>query len=114
MSELMVYSELLLISSFVSAVSQIMLKMSAGRQYESRVQEYTNPLVMMAYALFFGCTFLTMYSLKVVPLSMAPILEASGYIFVALLSRIMLKERISRRKLMGLLVILLGICIYSL
>lgn len=54
-----------------------------------------------------------MYTLKVVPLSMAAILEASGYIFVTVLSRIFLKERISRQKLAGLMVIMIGLLIYS-
>lgn len=45
-------------------------------------KEYLNPLVIIAYILFFGTTFISMYALKVVPLSMAPILEASGYIFL--------------------------------
>ena len=72
-----------------------------------------NPLVIPAYVLFFGCTLITMYALRVVPLSMGPVLEASGYIFVAVLSRIFLKEKISGRKALGLTAIIAGILIYA-
>jgi len=113
MNELLLYIGLFLASTFISSISQIMLKISTKRTYRSRIQEYINPLVITAYTLFLGCTFLTMYTLKVVPLSMAAILEASGYIFVTVLSRIFLKERISRQKLAGLMVIMIGLLIYS-
>lgn len=113
MNELLLYIGLFLASTFISSISQIMLKISTRRQYRSRIQEYMNPLVITAYTLFLGCTFLTMYALKVVPLSMAAILEASGYIFVTVLSRIFLKEKIGRQKLAGLVVIMIGLLIYS-
>lgn len=114
MSNLMFYIGIFLASTFVSSVSQVMLKMSTRKEYGSHVREYVNPLVITAYLLFFGCTFLTMYALKVVPLSMAAILEASGYIFVTALSRIFLSEKVGRQKLIGLAVIVTGLIIYSL
>ena len=55
-----------------------------------------------------------MYALKVVPLSMSPILEASGYIFVAILSFIFLKEKMTKKQLLGMALILIGIVVYSL
>ena len=114
MSELTVYIRIYIASVFISSVSQIMLKASAQKKYESRLREYLNPLVIAAYVLFFVCTFITMYALKVVPLSMSPVLEASGYIFVAVLSRFFLNERVSRKKALGLGVIVAGILIYAL
>ncbi len=114
MNELTVYIFIFLGSVFLSSVSQIMLKRSAQQTYGSRLKEYLNPLVIFAYILFFGCTLITMYALRVVPLSMAPVLEASGYIFVAVLSRIVLKEKISKKKILGLGVIICGILIYAL
>ncbi len=98
----------------VSSVSQIMLKTSAGKTYPSKLREYLNPLVVVAYLLFFGCTFITLFALKVVPLSMSPVLEASGYVFVAVLSRLFLKEKIGKKKVLGLTVIICGILIYAL
>ena len=91
--ELLLYSGILLISVFVSSVSQILLKLGARRNYPSKIREYLNPYVMVGYGLFFCCTLIYMLALKVVPLSMAPVLESTGYIFVAIMSYIFLKEK---------------------
>ena len=113
MNELTVYICIFIAGVFISSVSQIMLKRSAQKMYESRLKEYLNPLVIFAYVLFFGCTFISLYALKVVPLSMSPVLEASGYIFVAVLSRLFLKEKITKKKALGLGVIICGILVYA-
>lgn len=104
---------ILLLSVFISSVSQILLKKAANRKYESPVREYLNPLVIGAYAMFFSSVILTMLALKTVPLSMSPILESTGYIFVSVLGYFFLKERFSRRKLAGIALILVGIAIFS-
>ena len=113
MDKLLLFSAIMVVSVFISSISQVLLKISAEKSYRNKLMEYLNLSVITAYGLFFISTFITMYALKVVPLSMAPILEASGYIFVAILSRLVLKERIGRRKLEGLLVILIGIAVYA-
>lgn len=99
---------------FVSAVAQILLKKSAGKTYESKIREYLNPYVIISYAIFFGATFCTIYAYKGIPLSMGPILAALEYIFVAVLSRMILKEHISLKKFIGLSLIVAGIIVYSL
>ena len=99
---------------FISAIAQIILKKSAGKEYESKIREYLNPYVIIAYAIFFGATFCTIYAYKGVPLSFGPILAASEYVFVAVLSKIFLKENINLKKFIGLSVIIAGIIIYSL
>lgn len=100
-------------SVFVASVSQIILKTSSGKKYDSFIKEYLNPRVIIAYMLFFGTTFISLYAYKGLPLSMGPILEATGYIWVALLSFIILHEKITKSKLLGLAVIIAGIVIYS-
>lgn len=104
----------LLLSVFISSVSQIILKKAADKTYESTLKEYMNPMVIGAYGLFFCSVILTMLALKHVPLSMSPILESTGYIFVSVMGYIFLKERFSRRKLMGFALILAGIVIFNL
>ena len=103
-----------LVGVFVSAIAQILLKKSAGKKYESRIKEYLNPYVIISYAIFFGATFCTIYAYKEVPLSLGPILAASEYIFVAALSKLVLKEHINLKKFIGLSIIVAGIIVYSL
>lgn len=97
----------------ISSYSQILLKTSAEENYSSKIREYLNAKVIIAYGLFFVSTLATLYAYKVVPLSMGPILEASGYVWVALLSRIILKEQLKKKKILGLLIILVGIVIFA-
>lgn len=112
--ELLIYSAIMIVSVFISSISQILLKISAKKTYPSKIKEYLNPYVILGYGLFFGCTLISMYALKVVPLSMSPILEATGYIFVSTLSFLFLKEKLTRRQLIGIVLILIGIVVYSL
>lgn len=103
-----------LMGVLISAIAQIILKKSAGQKYESKIKEYLNPYVIISYAIFFGATFCTIFAYTGIPLSFGPILATSEYIFVALLSRLFLKEKIVGKKLIGLTVIIIGIVIYSL
>ena len=114
MNSKIVFSLIYLSGVFISAIAQIILKKSAGKEYESKIREYLNPYVIIAYAIFFGATFCTIYAYKGVPLSFGPILAASEYVFVAVLSKIFLKENINLKKFIGLSVIIAGIIIYSL
>ncbi len=114
MSRLEVAVCVLLFSVFISSVSQILLKKAANRTYETPLKEYLNPLVVGAYGLFFCSVILTMLALKHVPLSMSPILESTGYIFVSVMGYIFLKEKFTRRKLCGFALILAGVIIFNL
>jgi len=109
----MQYSMIMIFSVFISSISQIILKKSASKIYDNHLKEYLNPYVITAYFIFFASTFITIYALKYVPLSMGPILESSGYIFIVVLSRMFLKEKISKRKLIGMAIILTGIIVFS-
>ena len=83
------------------------------RKHKKLLAEYLNPFTMFAYTTFIAATFLTIFSYKVVPLTVAPILGATEYFFIAALSRILLKEKVNLKKAAGLLIIVVGILVYS-
>ena len=112
-NNLLIYIIIFLISVFISSCSQILLKKEATKEHESFIKEYLNFPVMFAYCMFFGSSLITTFSYKVVPLSMGPILEASGYLWVSILGLIFLKERISKDKLIGLILIIVGIIVFN-
>lgn len=114
MSKLVKYIIIFLISVFISSVSQIILKISANKTYDNKVKEYLNPFVIGAYSIFLLSTLLTMYAYKEVPLSMGSVIEATGYIYVTVLGAAVLKEKITKKKIIGNLIIIAGIIIYSL
>ena len=107
------YIAVWIISVFISSVAQVMLKMEANRKHESRIREYLNPMVITAYAIFFLSTFLTMYALKKVPLTYSPIIEPLSYIFVPVIGVLVLKEKISKRRILGIAIMFVGIVIFS-
>ena len=101
-------------SVFVSSVSQTMLKKASMKEHNSFIQEYLNLPVILAYGMFFGSTLLTMLAYKKLPLSMSPAFESSSYLFVTLFGVTIFREKVGRRKLFALLLILAGILIFTL
>ena len=113
-NQLILYSCFILFGTFISAVSQVMLKKATQKTYDSPIKEYLNPLVICAYGIFFLATLCTILAYKVVPLSMGPILEATSYIYVTLFGVMIFKEGIGRRKITALILIITGIIVYTL
>ena len=74
----------LLLGTLVSSVAQVFLKKASQKKYDSIIHEYMNPVVVLSYMVFFGATLLGVYAYKGIPLSMGPVLEASGYIYIML------------------------------
>ena len=107
------YSGILLASVFISAVSQVMLKKSALKTYDSPIKEYLNPLVIFAYALFVGTTLLSVIAYKGIPLSLGPVLESTAYVYVTVFGVLIFKERMTRGKLGALALIIAGIVVYA-
>ncbi len=105
---------LLLFSSLIASLSQVLLKRSAQKEHRSRRAEYLNLRVLVAYGMLFVSMLLTMLSLRRVPLSLAPVIEASSYFYVALLSYWLLGERPGRKKVLGIALILIGIIVAGL
>ena len=114
MSNLGKYVAIWMLSVFISSVAQVMLKVAANKTYDKKIKEYVNPLVITAYGIFFLSTILTMYALKFVPLTMSPIIESTSYIFVPVLGVFMLRERISKRRLLGMGIMVIGIFVFTL
>jgi len=107
------YIAVWIVSVLISSIAQCMLKVEANKSHETRLKEYLNPMVISAYAIFFLSTFLTMYALKYVPLTYSPVIEPLSYIFVPVIGVLMLREKISKRRLAGMAVMLVGIVIFS-
>lgn len=108
------YIILLVLAVLVSSVSQIILKKSASKTYNSIFREYFNLYLITGYGLMVVSTVLVILGLKGVPYKNEPIIESLGYIFVMILSNLILGERITKKKIIGNLLILSGIIIYYL
>ena len=107
------YIIIYMVSVFVASVSQVMLKKAARKKNDNLLAEYLNPLVIFAYLLFFGTTLASVIAYKVLPISLGAVLEATSYMYVTLFGVAIFKERINRRKLLALLLIIIGIVVFA-
>lgn len=108
------YTLIKLFSVVISSLSQIVLKISANKEYDNKLKEYLNPYVICSYGVFVICTLLGTYSLKGNSLSFSSLIEALSYILIPLFSYLILKEKPNRIQLLGIAVIFIGFVIYSL
>ncbi|MCL2014844.1 MAG: DMT family transporter [Defluviitaleaceae bacterium] len=114
MSGLWGYALMMVTASFIATCSQMLLKHAAKKTHKNFIAEYLNRWVIGAYSLFGLATLLSMYVLRHIPLSLAPILESTAYIFVAVLGWVILKERLNKRQILGMVLIVAGIFVFSL
>ena len=106
------YALFLLLSVFISAVSQILLKKSALETHISVIYEYVNAKVIIAYLLFFTAVFIDLFALRYVSVSLVPVIETTSYVFVIAMSKIVFKEKITPLQLVGMGLIIVGIVIF--
>lgn len=106
------YYVLGLLSVTIASFSQILLKKGAMKQYDSFIKEYLNIFVISGYVLMFGSVFLTMIVYRGMDFMNVPVIEAVGYVLVPILSYFFFKEKLTKKKILGILFILAGILVY--
>lgn len=106
------YILILLLSVCVASFAQILLKKSAAKTYDSPIREYLNFYVIGGYGMMFLSMFLTVFSYRGLDFSNVPVIESLGYVVVMLLSYLFFKEKITKRKILGMAIILGGIFVY--
>lgn len=105
---------ILLISVTISALSQMLLKTSANKSYTSFIRQYLNIYVIAGYGLTFLSMLLTMLAYRSLDYKVGPLIESLGFVIVLFLGRLIFKELVSIRKIIGICIILSGIVIYYL
>ena len=110
--QVLLYACFSLFGVFISAISQVLLKKSANKKYDSFIKEYLNAPVIIAYTIFVAATLLSIVAYKVIPLSMGPVLEATSYIYVTIFGVTIFKEKMNAKKIVALGLIILGIVVY--
>lgn len=96
----------------ISALSQVLLKKASQREYQSPIIKYLNPLVVIAYILFFCVVVFNTYLLKHIPLILASTFSSSlPFVLSFVNGRIFFDEKINKWKIVGGCLILVGIMI---
>ena len=101
-------------SVIIASVSQILLKISAGKEYGSFLKEYLNVYVIIGYGLMVLSTLTTIVAYRGIEYKNGPIIESLGYILVMILSCLILKEKVGKKKLIGYGLIMVGVLVFYL
>lgn len=102
-------------SVLVAAISQILLKKAANRTSNaSFVKKFMNITVITAYSLMMLSSVCGMMSLRYLELNITPVFQATSFFWILVLSRIFLKEKIEKQKIISISIIFVGIIIYLL
>ena len=106
---------LLVISVFLSSLSQILLKKSAEKMKEEKrfLSQYMNVLVIVGYGILLISMLIPLYVLRFVDLKYVAVMESIGYIFIMILSALFLREKITKRMLIGNFLIVIGVILFG-
>lgn len=108
------YIVFLLLSVVIASASQLLLKKSAMKTYDSIIKEYLNPWVIVGYGLMALSLLLTVLAYNGLEYKNGPVIESTGYLLIMFLSAIFFKEKITKKKIIGNAIILLGIFVFYL
>ena len=108
------YFLLMFAATFFTAVSQVLLKQSSDKVHKGWIYEYLNWRVITAYGISFSVLLLNAYAYTKVDMKYGAVIDTFSYVFVMILSYLLLKERFNRGQLIGNLMIITGVMVYTL
>lgn len=108
------YYLIAIFSGMLSSFSQILLKKSAQKEKESVIKEYLNLYVISGYAITALCMVLTIIAFKGMPFKYGAVLESLTYLYIMVLSKMLLGEKLTKKKVIGNIIIVIGVIIFSL
>lgn len=109
-----IYILLLFACTFFSAVSQILLKKSADIDHGSWIREYLNWRVITAYSIYAIVLLLNIWAFTKIDLKYGAVIDTFTYVFVMLLSIMVLHEKIPKGRVLGNILIMIGVIVYTL
>jgi small multidrug resistance pump len=98
----------------LTSVGHLLLKIAATRASASGSRIYTHPLSLFGYGIFAIVAFLSIYAMKGLDLKIFFALYSLTYICIPVLAFLVLKESFTRNKIIGVVVITLGVLLFYL
>lgn len=102
------YVLLYLFSILIASYSQILLKKGASKK-----NIYLNAYTIIGYCIMLISTFCTLIAYKGIALSLGQLLQSLSFVFVTFLSYFILKEKITKKQIIGIIIILSGIFVFN-
>ena len=114
MGERFVYVLAMLGAVCLSAASQMLLKKAARITWPNALREYLNVWVIGGYGLLVLSMLTVIFACRGLEVKYIPVLESLGFPLVMLLGRLFYGEKLTKNKLLGMGLILLGIAVFIL
>lgn len=109
-----IYASAILLGTFISSVTQVVLKKESSKKKNNIFLEYLNAPVIISYTIFALTTLLSVFAYRGIPLSAGPILEATSYFYITFFGVKVFKEKLTLKKCISLGLIICGIFVYAL
>lgn len=98
----------------VFTCSQLLLKRGAMRQSKGFLDDYLNLWVIGGYVLMVVSTLCIIFAYQGVDYKNGPVIESLGFVLVMVFGRVFFGEKLSRRKVTGMGMVLAGIAVFYL
>ncbi|MBQ9165883.1 MAG: EamA family transporter [Oscillospiraceae bacterium] len=102
---------LAIIAVVISSVSQVLLKKKADQAPKNFIMKFLNLPVIVSYILLFASMMLNSLALREMDVSVLPCITATSFLWIMVLSAIFLGEKPTRRKVIGVVMILVGVVV---
>ena len=104
---------IVILSVFLAACAQMLLKQGARQQYATWWRQYMNGWVISGYAIMFGTMVMNIFAMsKGVQIKELSIIESMSYLFVPALSFFIFKEKLTWRKIFAIAIIITGVIVF--
>jgi len=110
---MMYYLLLTLAIVIFTSIAHVILKKGALCAANSKTRLYTHPYSIIAYVVFAIVAFASIYAMKGIDLKEFFALNSLTYMVIPVLSFVFLRESITRNKLVGIILITIGVIIFN-
>ena len=109
------YYLLVIVSVFAAAGAQMLLKQGASRNYKGFWRQYLNLWVISGYAIMVCSLVLNIFCMsKGVQVKEISTIESLSYFFVPCMAYLLFREKINKRKVVAMAIIIGGVVVFFL
>lgn len=98
----------------IAAFSQILLKTSANQEHTTFWKQYLNKRVIIGYLMLLVSMLFAVWAYSGMDYKYGPAIESVGMALVAILSCVILKEKMTKRRLAGTILVIIGLIVFCL
>lgn len=104
---------IVILSVFLAACAQMLLKQGARQQYATWWRQYMNGWVIGGYVIMFGTMVINIFAMsRGVQVKEVSIIESVSYLFVPALSFFIFNEKLTWRKICAIVIIIAGVIVF--